>query len=48
MGDIFEASLDERDYNEQANKTVVFYNFEETKNVNDNVDPTVKEVFEDF
>ena len=40
MADIFKASLDERDYNEQANKTIVFYNVEETKDVNGNVDPT--------
>ena len=45
MADIIKASLDERDYNEQANKTIVFYNVEETKDVNDNVDPTIKEVF---
>ena len=42
MADIFKASLDERDYNEQANKTIVFYNVEETKDVNGNVDPTIK------
>ena len=46
MADIFKASLDERDYNEQANKTIVFYNVEETKYVNGNVDLTIKEVFE--
>ena len=46
LADIFEASLDERDYNEQANKTIVFYNVENTKDLNGNVDPTVKEVFE--
>ena len=46
MADIFKASLDERDYNEQANKTIVFYNVEETKGVNGNVDPTIKDVFE--
>ena len=46
MADIFKASLDERDYNEQVNKTIVFYNVEETKDVNGNVDPTIKEVFE--
>ena len=46
MADIFKASLDERDYNEQANKTIVFYNVEEIKEVNGNVDPTIKEIFE--
>ena len=46
MADIFKASLDERDYNEQANKTIVFYNVEETKDVNGNVDPIIKKVFE--
>ena len=46
MANIFKASLDERDYNVQANKTIIFYNVEETKDVNGNVDPTSKEVFE--
>ena len=40
------ASLDKRDYNEQANITIVFYNVEETKDGNGNVDPTIKEVVE--
>ena len=38
MADINKASFEERDYNEQAKQTIVFYNANETKDKNDDAD----------